>query len=58
MTTINMNRDTLNSVGVMGRVKSYLSRSRAVRQLKQLDDRMLSDIGVTRSEISTRVWGN
>lgn len=59
MTTINMNRDTTaNSIGVMGRVKSYLSRSRAERQLKQLDDRMLSDIGVTRSEITTRVWGN
>ncbi len=59
MTMINMNRETtVNSIGVMGRVKSYLSRSRAERQLKQLDDRMLSDIGVTRSEISSRVWGN
>lgn len=52
----NNNNQTTN--GVMGRVKSFLSRSRAERQLKQLDDRMLSDIGVTRGEISARVWGN
>ncbi len=59
MTMINTNRDTaLHSNSLMGRVKSFLSYSRAERQLKQLDDRMLSDIGVTRGEISARVWGN
>ncbi len=55
--TVNMNRETTRNAGVMGRVKTYLSRSRAERQLHQLDDRLLADIGVMRGEISTRVWG-
>lgn len=63
MTTISMDRTTartsgLANAGLMGRVKTFISRSRAERQLRQLDDRMLSDIGVVRSEISSRVWGN
>lgn len=63
MTMINMGRETVRnssipSYGVMGRVKTYLARSRAERQLHQLDDRMLADIGIVRGEISTRVWGN
>ena len=56
--TTNLNRDTVRNVGVMGRMKTFLARSRAVRQLSQLDDRMLADIGVARGEINTRVWGN
>jgi uncharacterized protein YjiS (DUF1127 family) len=44
--------------GVMGRFKAYLARTRAERQLHQLDDRMLADIGVRRSEIEKMVWGN
>lgn len=56
--TTNLNRDTVRNLGVMGRMKTFLARSRAVRQLSQLDDRMLADIGVARGEINTRVWGN
>ena len=56
--TTNLNRDTVRNAGVMGRMKTFMARSRAVRQLSQLDDRMLADIGVARGEISTRVWGN
>jgi uncharacterized protein YjiS (DUF1127 family) len=44
--------------GVMGRFKAYVARTRAERQLHQLDDRMLADIGVRRSEIEKMVWGN
>jgi uncharacterized protein YjiS (DUF1127 family) len=44
--------------GIMGRVKGYFARTRAERQLRQLDDRMLADIGVRRSEIEKMVWGN
>lgn len=44
--------------GIMGRVKGYLARTRAERQLHQLDDRMLADIGVRRSEIEKMVWGD
>jgi uncharacterized protein YjiS (DUF1127 family) len=52
------NKGTNLAPGIMGRVKSYLARSRAERQLHQLDDRMLADIGVRRSEIEKMVWGN
>jgi uncharacterized protein YjiS (DUF1127 family) len=64
MTTTTFNRDSsrVNTTqfgpGVMGRFKAYLARTRAERQLHQLDDRMLSDIGVRRSEIEKMVWGN
>ena len=44
--------------GIMGRVKGYFARTRAERQLHQLDDRMLADIGVRRSEIEKMVWGD
>ena len=56
--TTNLNRDTVRNAGVMGRMKTFLARSRAVRQLSQLDDRMLADIGVARGDINNRVWGN
>jgi uncharacterized protein YjiS (DUF1127 family) len=42
---------------VSSRVTSYVSRSRAERQLEQLDDRLLADIGMRRSEIHKMVWG-
>lgn len=43
--------------GLLGRVKTYLAKSRAERQLAQLDDRLLADIGMKRSEIAKMVWG-
>jgi uncharacterized protein YjiS (DUF1127 family) len=46
------------SSGVMGRVRQYVSRTRAERQLRMLDDRMLADVGVNRMDISRRVWGD
>ena len=58
MTTINSNRGTSHNNGLMGRVKSYLAKNRAARQLSLMDDRMLADIGVSRGDISARVWGN
>lgn len=42
---------------VSARVADYLARSRAERQLKQLDDRLLLDIGLKRSDIGPTVWG-
>ncbi len=47
--------DFLNRVS--SRVSTILSRSRAERQLEQLDDRLLADIGLNRSEIHKMVWG-
>jgi uncharacterized protein YjiS (DUF1127 family) len=64
MTTITAGREAIHNQGVefapglMGRVKTFLARSRAERQLRQLDDRMLADIGVKRADISKMVWGN
>jgi uncharacterized protein YjiS (DUF1127 family) len=64
MTTINYGRQAVRSEGftmgpgLIGRVRSYIARSRAERQLAQLDDRLLADIGVKRSEISRMVWGS
>lgn len=63
MTTITYGREAVRNQGIsmgaglLGRVKSYLARSRAERQLSQLDDRLLADIGVKRTDISKAVWG-
>ena len=61
MTTITLNRETVRNQGfaaALGRFKTYLARSRAERQLMQLDDRLLADIGLRRGEITRSVWGN
>ena len=63
MTTTTFNRDTTRLLPdfltrVSSRVVSYVSRSRAERQLQALDDRLLADIGMRRSEIHRMVWGN
>ena len=63
MTTIKMSREAsfYNGVnaapGLMGQIKSFLARSQAERQLRQLDDRLLADIGLKRHEIGQSVWG-
>ncbi len=63
MTTITYGREAVRNngfsmgPGLLGRVRTYLARSRAERQLAQLDDRLLADIGVKRHEISQMVWG-
>jgi len=64
MTTITYSRETAYtrggkpSTGLMGRVRTFLARSRAEQQLAQLDDRLLADIGLKRSEITKMVWGD
>jgi uncharacterized protein YjiS (DUF1127 family) len=61
MTTISYGRETVRNPefrgDVMLRVRGFLARKHAVRQLQALDDRMLADIGVRRGEINARVWG-
>jgi uncharacterized protein YjiS (DUF1127 family) len=56
------NGSTLHFVpDFLGRIASgvanYVQRSRAERQLEALDDRLLLDIGITRSEIRHMIWG-
>jgi uncharacterized protein YjiS (DUF1127 family) len=63
MTTTTYNRENTRFVPDFltrgsSRVVNYVSRSRAERQLQALDDRLLSDIGMRRSEIHRMVWGN
>ncbi len=64
MTTITYGREAVRNEGVkmssglVGRLRSFFVKSRAERQLSQLDDRMLNDIGLKRSDISKMVWGN
>lgn len=68
MSTVTYGRETSRGEGarmvpdflgrVSTRVASYVSRSRAERQLQSLDDRLLADIGMRRSEIHRMIWGN
>ena len=63
MTTINMGRETVRNhafnatPGLMGQIKTYLARTHAEKQLRQLDDRLLSDIGLKRADIRKSIWG-
>jgi len=43
-------------VNFFKRIQSYREKTRAVIELRKLDNRMLKDIGVDRSEIVYRVW--
>ncbi len=42
---------------IAGGVRRYVTLSRAERQLERLDDRLLLDIGLRRSDIERMVWG-
>lgn len=49
---------------LLGRIRRFFANlneawqlARAERDLNALDDRMLNDIGIRRSEIHDRVWG-
>ena len=55
-TTLRVLPDFLGRVA--GSVHGYISRARAERQLESLDDRLLADIGLRRSEIHKMVWGS
>ena len=63
MTMLGLNLETVRnsksgaSAGLMARMKNVVVGTRAVRQLHQLDDRLLADIGLMRRDIDARVWG-
>ena len=42
---------------IAGGVRRYLSKADAARQLEALDERLLNDIGLKRSEIQHMIWG-
>jgi uncharacterized protein YjiS (DUF1127 family) len=39
-------------------VQAWQDRARAIRELSQMDDRALADIGISRSSIATAVRGS
>lgn len=43
-------------LNIIHKFQTYNSKKRAEIELMSLDDRMLADIGVQRSEIRSRVW--
>ena len=63
MTTITMTREAVRNQGLagkpglMGQLKTYMARTHAERALRQLDDRLLADIGLKRADISKSIWG-
>ncbi|MBI2717495.1 MAG: DUF1127 domain-containing protein [Rhizobiales bacterium] len=64
MTTTTIGREAIRidrigrPAGLLNRLRNFFALSRAERQLAQLDDRMLADIGLKRSEIHKMVWGS
>jgi len=42
---------------IAGGIRGYMTRAEAERQLEGLDERLLNDIGLKRSEIRHMVWG-
>jgi len=61
MTLSSLERETTRHANrngsLLGRVRNMVTRTRAIRQLHQLDDRLLADIGLSRGEIENSVWG-
>ncbi|PWL18641.1 DUF1127 domain-containing protein [Falsochrobactrum shanghaiense] len=44
-------------MNIRQKVQQYVSRRRAVRELGAMDDYLLADIGVSRSQIQSAVFG-
>ncbi|MEM8687051.1 MAG: DUF1127 domain-containing protein [Pseudomonadota bacterium] len=43
---------------VWNSIVTYFEMKAAQRQLENLDDRLLNDIGIERADIATKVWGS
>lgn len=44
-------------MNIRKKVTQYLNRRRAIHQLNQMDDHLLADIGISRSQIDCVVGG-
>lgn len=55
--TINKIEKTKKSNGIFAKYTESVKLRRAEKELLKLDDRMLSDIGVSRADVHGKVWG-
>lgn len=55
--TTNKNAKSKKSTGLFARFNETTKLRRAEKELYKMDDRMLSDIGVSRGDIQGKVWG-
>ncbi|MBL1419832.1 MAG: DUF1127 domain-containing protein [Alphaproteobacteria bacterium] len=55
--TANKNAKSKKSTGLLARFNESARLRRAEKALLKLDDRMLSDIGVSRGDVHGKVWG-
>lgn len=44
-------------MNIRSKINQYVARRRAVRELGAMDDHLLADIGVSRSQIQSAVFG-
>lgn len=44
-------------LGLLGRIRRALALRRALREVRELDDRMLADVGISRGELERAVRG-
>lgn len=59
MTLFSINKTTKSkkSTGLLAKFNQQARLRRAEKALLKLDDRMLSDIGVSRGDVHGKVWG-
>lgn len=55
--SVNKITKTKKSAGFIAKFNETAKLRRAEKELLKLDDRMLSDIGVSRSDVHGKVWG-
>ncbi|MBL1242508.1 MAG: DUF1127 domain-containing protein [OCS116 cluster bacterium] len=55
--TVNKISKAKKSTGLLAKFNESARLRRAERALLKLDDRMLSDIGVSRGDVHGKVWG-
>lgn len=55
--TYNKNPKSKKQAGLFAKSTEAAKLRRAEKELLRLDDRMLADIGVSRSDVHGKVWG-
>jgi uncharacterized protein YjiS (DUF1127 family) len=48
-------KQNLKSMGLFEKLRVHIARVKAEKQLKELDDRLLADIGLSRADIGRRL---